>query len=231
MLMFGQRRVYLLLTLVSQLIFSWLDRKCRQVTLAVRRMPHPHSAEHILEITETVLQEWNIQLDKLTHDGSNMVKAFRQQFNDQDEDTDDCSDDEDASEDEIGDVTLDRDYEDLDDTRSKYICKRSLFIQLELHKFNKDKSLKHLIKRVHSLVKKVNKSSKATECQRKLIGDCPTRWSSTFLMAERLVELNLPLTQVLDELGWDSLANSEWKMLERKYSEIIATFCAVHITG
>lgn len=75
------------------------------------------------------------------------------------------------------------------------------------------------MKRVHSLAKKVNKSSKATErllslCDRKLMSDCPTKWSSTFLMAERLIELKVPLTAVLEELGWDSLANSEWKTLE-----------------
>ena len=33
-------------------------------------------------------------------------------------------------------------------------------------------------------------------------------------MAEHLVDLKVPLTMVLEELGWDSLANSEWKMLE-----------------
>ncbi len=35
----------------------WLDRKCHQVTLVVRKMPHPHNAEHILELTESVLQD------------------------------------------------------------------------------------------------------------------------------------------------------------------------------
>ena len=35
--------------------FSSFDRKRHQVTLAVRKMPHPHNAEHILEVTETLL--------------------------------------------------------------------------------------------------------------------------------------------------------------------------------
>ncbi len=58
-------------------------------------MPHPHNAESILDITEVVLQEWNIPPAKLqailTDNGSNMVKAFRQHFmdeDDMDEDTD-----------------------------------------------------------------------------------------------------------------------------------------------
>lgn len=51
---------------------------------------------------------------------------------------------------------------------------------------------------VHALVSKVNKSSVATEkilsrCSKKLMGDCPTRWSSTFIMIERLLDVKEPL--------------------------------------
>ena len=51
---------------------------------------------------------------------------------------------------------------------------------------------------IHALVSKVNKSSVATEkilsrCSKKLMGDCPTRWSSTFIMIECLLDVKEPL--------------------------------------
>ena len=73
----------------------------------------------------------------------------------------------------------------------------------------------------------MNKSTRATEklvalCYKKLISDCRTRWSSTFLLLERLLEVRSSLTSVLEELQWDNLAASEWKTLEK-----IHTFKAV----
>ena len=55
------------------------------------------------------------------------------------------------------------------------------------------------MKRVHRLVKKVNKSVKATDmliekAGKKLVSDCPTRWSSTFLMISHLLEVKKYIT-------------------------------------
>ena len=65
----------------------------------------------------------------------------------------------------------------------------------------------------------MNKSTKATEklitlCGKKLVGDCPTGWSSTYLLFTQMLEVRVALTQVLEELEWDNLATSEWKLLE-----------------
>lgn len=75
------------------------------------------------------------------------------------------------------------------------------------------------MKRVYKLVAKVNKSTKATEklivkAGRKLIADCPTRWSSTYLMLSRLLLVRTQLSEVLDELQWDNLPISYWKQME-----------------
>ena len=75
------------------------------------------------------------------------------------------------------------------------------------------------MKKVHALIGKVNKSSRAMEaliskCQKKLVKDCPTRWSSLYLMLERLLEVKTALTEVLDDLEWDNLALSEWRLME-----------------
>ena len=66
----------------------------------------------------------------------------------------------------------------------------------------------------------VNKaSSKATDrllalCGHKLVADCLTCWSSTFLMLQRLLCVKAFLSTVLDELEWDNLPISDWKILE-----------------
>ena len=64
--------------------FSRHDHRCHQITLAVRQiMQHPHNAETIRGMVEEILKEWGIPLDKilaiLTDNGSNMIKAFREQ--------------------------------------------------------------------------------------------------------------------------------------------------------
>ena len=68
-------------------------------------------------------------------------------------------------------------------------------------------------------VTKVNKSSKATEMLKKLakvklIGDCPTRWSSTFLLLQQLLRIKCYLELVLSKLGWDGLQATQWKTIE-----------------
>jgi len=86
-------------------------------------------------------------------------------------------------------------------------------------KFSKEESLKRILKRAFALVKNVNESSKATEkllllCHKKLVDNCLTRWSSRYLLIDRLLEVRTPLTQVLEELQWENLMTSEWRTLE-----------------
>ena len=51
------------------------------MTLAVRRMPSPHIADHVRELVDAILEEWDIPTSKvkvvITDNGSNMVAAFR----------------------------------------------------------------------------------------------------------------------------------------------------------
>ena len=65
-------------------------------------------------------------------------------------------------------------------------------LQLVVSKFDEVGACRQAIKSSKKLVAKVNKSVKATEMLKsssgvKLIGDCPTRWSSTFLMLKQLL--------------------------------------------
>ena len=92
-------------------------------------------------------------------------------------------------------------------------------LQLVVRKFDTTAPFNDCFKKTHNLVSRVNRSTLATEklisrCGKKLVRDCPTRWSSTFLDVERLLLVKAHLSSVLKELEWDNLATSEWKCLE-----------------
>lgn len=105
-------------------------------------------------------------------------------------------------------------------------------LQLVVNIFQQCKSFKNLLTSAHSVVRKVNKSTKATErlialSGKKLVGDCATRWSSTYLLVLRMLQVRTALTQVLEELEWDNLATSEWKSLENSQELVTSAFCPV----
>ena len=94
-------------------------------------------------------------------------------------------------------------------------------LQLVVHMHDASPHIKSTISRAHKLVSKMNKSTKATEklikkSGKKLINTCPTRWSSTFLMISRLLEVKASLISVCEELGWNAqtLSNLQWRQLE-----------------
>jgi len=92
-------------------------------------------------------------------------------------------------------------------------------LQLVVNKFGSVDSFKDVMKHTKAIVRKMNTSTKATErlitlSGKKLIKDCPTRWSSTFLLVNRLLDVKDEVKVVLDEQGWNDLAVSEWRMLK-----------------
>ena len=74
-----------------------------------------------------------------------------------------------------------------------------------------------VIARAKKLVAKFNCSTKATprliELKKKLVGDVSTRWSFTYLLLKRLLELQDSVTIVCEELDMDGLLNTKWKLL------------------
>ena len=208
---------------VSAHFFSRKDHKRQVATLAVRRMTGEHTGDNIRALVEEILKEWDIPTAKIgvimTDSGSNMVKAFRQSLDSMEE-----GEDEEEDETGFGDFEQDFDSKEVDhDITFRFFAKRiSCFahtIQLIVQKFNEDTTYKETLKRAYALVKRINKSTKATEllisrCGKKLLSNCPTRWSSTFLLLERLLVVKEPLTAVLNELEWDNLATSEWKAID-----------------
>ena len=145
------------------------------MTLAVRAFPHPHSAERVRDLVNEILKEWDIDQKVhliVTDNGSNMVKAFRNDMLSHIATDEEClSDDEESesdTEDEASYVDVERDF-DLKELQhdmafahfGKHLGCFAHSLQLVVLNF-KGESLKPLMKKVHGLVKKINKSSRAT---------------------------------------------------------------------
>ena len=225
-------------------------------TIAVKRMPTPHTAENILEVVVDVLTDWNIPGERvgntITDNGSNMIKAFKEDQHptdlevddentstsknqeaagdvEEDTDQDDSSDDElDEDDSRAREAKIDQDTEEFDSKETDHQIafadyrRISCFahsLQLVVTHFDKVSPFQRVIRKAKKLVAKFNKSTKATEklialAHKKLISDCPTRWSSSFLLFKRLLEVRESVGQVLTELEWNGLQASEWKKLE-----------------
>ena len=83
---------------VTAHFFTPRDHKRHRVTLAVRRLASPHTADHVEAVVEEVLAEWEVPKEKinaiLTDNGSNMIKAFREWLDELQEADEDLGEDE-----------------------------------------------------------------------------------------------------------------------------------------
>ena len=91
-------------------------------------------------------------------------------------------------------------------------------LQLVVNMTQKEPSVKRLFDKVRGLVRLFLKSSVATErllqlCGLTLVKDCVTRWSSSYQMVSRLLEVKDSIVQVADGMDWDCLLPSEWQKL------------------
>ena len=138
---------------------------------------------------------------------------------DDDSDTETQIDANDSIEDEI------REFEQFEKAQTQAFPgwkRNSCFVhtlQLVVKVFEKNPCFKSTIAKAQKIVKKVNKSCKATEmlvrlAGKKLVSNCPTRWDSMFLMISRLILVKDHLDTVLDKQGWDALTVSQWKQLQ-----------------
>uniref|UniRef100_A0A1X7VJG8 Uncharacterized protein n=1 Tax=Amphimedon queenslandica TaxID=400682 RepID=A0A1X7VJG8_AMPQE len=92
-------------------------------------------------------------------------------------------------------------------------------LQLIVAKFDDVKPCKEAISIRKKLVSCFDKSVKATEMLNKLsdkmlIGDCPTRWSSTYLLLKQLLVVRPHVESVMSKLEWDGPQAHHWKAIE-----------------
>ncbi|XP_029959965.1 zinc finger BED domain-containing protein 4-like isoform X2 [Salarias fasciatus] len=190
--------------------------------LALEQVAHPHTAQSIKACVHKCIQEWGISSEKIltviTDNGSNMVAAFKQSTQEEEETSSDDPDEFHLGENESEEETEDVRYQNMDMDMERMPCVVHT-LQLVVQMINKEPSAKRLLDKARSIVKLFRKSSVATqrildECGLIVVNDCPTRWSSTFNMIERLLKVKESLCKVANEMGWDSLLSSEWQKLK-----------------
>lgn len=182
--------------------YSRKDHRRHTATLAVRQITTSHTAENIRKLCDDVLSEWGIDPSKMsaiiTDNCSNMVAAFKKQITNSD-----CSDDERDEEAESTTVFDSNDEaEFLDCEQAHNIAFMSYHrigcfshsLQLVVNKFQEISAYKTVLKNAHSIVRKCNSSTKATEMLVSLSG-------------KKLTKV------VLEQQGWDDLVASEWRVL------------------
>lgn len=133
----------------------------------------------------------------ITDNGSNMVKAFKQPFaNDDYSAVEDEDLDSDAESDMLTDEPMDASCIHLD--RLPCIVHT---VQLVVIACTKSQTLQPLLKSARRVIEKIKRSSVAIQklkakAQKVVMLDCPTRWSSTYMMLARLLELKPHVTEV-----------------------------------
>ena len=223
---------------VTAHFFSPTDGHIRHATLAVQHLPHPPTGllyiykphactcyftsvgEHICNLTMQIIQEWGITSEKVqfivTDNGSNMVKAFKDnvlkesdrsggvhmETDDEETEIEFGEESQEEEEGQVGEETMEDEEKEFDkmEKESNEACEQlqltrlacfSYMLQLVVSKFNKDKSAKALLSDTYKVVNGVNKSSKMTKALvnaagKKLVSSCKTRWTSAYLVVRRL---------------------------------------------
>ncbi|XP_039547275.1 zinc finger BED domain-containing protein 4-like [Pimephales promelas] len=184
-------------------------------------MAHPHTAHAIATLVEECTTEWGIPKEKvltiITDNGSNMVAAFRRNS----EEDNESSFEEDSPQDS-GDEAEDLDVERIESIERYGTWERTPCVvhtlQLVVNMIQKEPAIKKLLDKLRHLVRLFRKSSVAIErllgkCGLTLTSDCPTRWSSTYSMLSRALEVKDHVASVAESMNWDSLQPSEWQKL------------------
>jgi hypothetical protein len=161
-----------------------------------------------------------------------MIKAFKDVQFDLLSEEEDSTDTEPETDNEINedsemDVSEEIDFE-KNEEESNEACEKfgltrlacvSHTLQLVVSKFDIDKSAKSLLSNTFKIVNSVSKSSKVTEALvnasgKKLVSRCKTRWTSTYFVIKRLLEVKEELKRVLLDHNMTMLQPNEWEDLE-----------------
>ncbi|XP_041670235.1 uncharacterized protein LOC121527366 [Cheilinus undulatus] len=206
------KRVNFSFLAVSACFFCTVKNQPEHILLSVKQISHPYTNRSVKACVDNCTEMWGIPENKIitviTDNGSNMAAAFKTPEEEGHSSSDESEDDE----------SSDGDWEDEDEARYGGIeripcCLHML--QLVVNMIHKDDSASRLLQKVNAVVQQFRKSPSAMVklrqlCGLTLINDSKTRWSGTFQMISRLLQVKDSVAQVADEMGWDCFLPSEW---------------------
>lgn len=211
---------------ISASFFHPVLKKALHLVLNLHSVQHPHTGRMIAELLQKTLDEWRIDQRKIlmivTDNGSNMVKAVKEMkttaasASTNESSGDDSTDEESADDLDTEEIEI---CEMLCDTSYKRLSCLAHGIQLVVKTMDKSTWFTASMSQARGIVSSIRVSSVATQmliakAGKTVIPDCPTRWSSSFLLIRRLLELKGPISEVFEELRWDNLLASEWAKLD-----------------
>lgn len=225
---------------ISACFFDTSTNRPVHAFLNLTEVPHPHTGERLAASLDGCLTRWQISGNKVllvvTDNGANIVKAVGLLRDKHDQLTADYGHG-DIEEDESDEEDLEVQGEDLDvnsETAELELPEQEplkfsvhggiqrlpcLAHSLQLLVKLAYKHYDTLLVKTRQLVGRLRRSGAAVEqlvglCGRTVVSDCTTRWSSTYTMVKRLLEINTNVNKVCTDLGIDSLLTSEWTRLQ-----------------
>ncbi len=226
---------------ISACFYDDSTEKAWHIVLGLVQLHHPHTGEALAKAMLDCFERWQLQSSKImlvvSDNGSNIVKAVKvmNEFSEAGEqaeaetesvteDSDDSGDDdatEDLENDENADITTDLDnvMTEFDDhsTYKRMPCMAHT-MQLTIKKCYAEHYNKTIVK-ARVIVSRIRRSSVAVQkliekTGKTLISDNSTRWNSTYYMCKRLMDLKIPVNEILIEMDIDTLLVSEWGIIE-----------------
>jgi hypothetical protein len=214
------------------------------LTLGLKQFPHPHNAERIKAVIESILTDYEIPLAKvfrfISDNGSNMVKTFKlewkevdesEEFNLIEEDNDLESDLEDIDED-FDEEEFETEEVELNSKLSEIkIVRMGCFIhilQCVIKTCDKKSKFKEVIKSATNLINKFRRSGKMAEILKSEAGSVlptitPTRWNSLYLQMNGLIEKKSEIIKICTNEKIDCLRIKEWDSLQ-EYVQLLKPF-------
>lgn len=209
------------------------ESQIKTFTLAMTEIKTRSTSENLLQILNNVLESYKINRQQIytmtTDNGTNMIKCTDLMLREQCENCDSTSEDEDYEDYGINDDEILRNIEfENSGLVSRIPCVAHTF-QLAVNKFTSMKNVDKLIVKARAVAKKLRTPTfssiiKKQNLRQPLI-DCPTRWSSTFLMLERLKTLR-EFCDVLDEKAL-VISKSDWVEINK----ILQVLLPAHTTN
>lgn len=199
-------------------------------TLAMREMFERSTSSNLCNIIINVLKEYKLsvkQIYSLTSDnGANMIKATKLLAQEQILDSY-YSEDEDEDYETAVDVLRTIDVCECEDNFHTMHSQGMLVsvrcaahsLQLAVRDILKTEDLKNIVNKARLIVKKLRTTTILISIKReklkKPILDCETRWSSTYMMLKRLLELNSFCVDLAVSIKELHLSESNWVSIEK----------------